>query len=70
MPRKAKKPTTSVMVVTKGPDETGGIDPKSRQHQRNDDAAERGRGQHADHRKPDHHSEVGDLEPRRPPPHP
>ena len=64
IPRNEKKPTTSVTVVTNGPDATAGSTPEPVQRERNQDPAERRRHQLADHRQPDHDAEVGHLEPR------
>ena len=51
MPRNEKKPTTSVMVVTKVPDATAGSAPHPLQHHRDQDAAERAGDQVADDRQ-------------------
>ena len=53
MLRKAKKPTTSVTVVTKGLDATAGSNFRRYKAERDQDAAERGGDQVADHRQPD-----------------
>ena len=65
MPRKAKKPITSVTVVTNGPDAIAGSTPSRVSSSGMSDAAKRGRREHADHREPDHQAEIGDLEPGR-----
>ena len=63
MPRKAKKPTTSVTVVTKVPDETAGSIVELVEQQRDRDAGER-RGDESDHhRDADDHAELGIAEP-------
>ena len=65
MPRNDRKPTTSVMVVTNGPEDTAGSTPSRVSSQRDQDAAERRRRQHRHHRQRDDQAEVGDVEPER-----
>ena len=48
-PRKAKKPTTSVTMVTNTPDDTAGSKPQRDERQRNENAGQRRREEVADH---------------------
>ena len=65
MLRKEKNPTTSVIVVTNGPDDTAGSTPKRISSERNQNAAKRCGRQHAHHGEADHQAEVADVEPCR-----
>ena len=55
--RKAKKPTTSVTVVTNTVEETAGSKPMRLSAERNEDAGKRRRQQIDDHRRADDESE-------------
>ena len=58
MLRNEKKPTTSVTVVTNGLEATAGSNLRPVQGERNEDSAEGGRDQIADHGQPDHERRV------------
>ena len=62
-PRKAKKPTTSVTVVTKTPEAIAGIDVEMVERQRHQDARERRGDEVDDHGRADDEAELVGAEP-------
>ena len=62
-PRKAKKPTTSVTMVTNTPEATAGSKPARVSVKRDEDAGQRRRQQIEDHGRGDHQPQLADAEP-------